>query len=412
MTRNAQHHGHEQKKQMAYSKNKTIWPRIRSLVMFLTSLVLVGAICFGVYQFVDNQFFYMEETDDPKEVTVEIKSGWGTSRIAFALYGDNPDNQLIRSKALFKVYVDFVGKGKKLRAGTYTFHQGDSLEKIVSKIAGGDSVQAKALKFTLTEGMTVEDMAYRLKAEGVIGNVDDFLSLCRSGKGFEELDIPPQSPSKPRNYFLEGYLFPDTYEVYEGTDVDSVIKMLVMQFHTIMEASYYERMEELGMTQFDIITMASIIEKEAQTDDFKRVSAVLHNRLGADMYLQSDATIRYELDVSTINLTRQQLEKDSAYNTHTNKGLPAGPICNPGKKAIEAALYPDPEMIEEQYLYFTLKEPESGQLVFTKTLEEHNDQVEKYKVLWEEYDRKHENEDRAAAGMASASEATTSDAVE
>lgn len=402
----------KQREQQTTAKTKRVWPKIRSLVMFLVSFCIVFGICFGVYRFVNKEFFSIEEVENPKEITVEIKSGWGTSRIAAALYGDNPDNQLIRSKALFKVYVDFVGKGKKLRAGTYTFQQGDSLAKIVSKIAGGDSVQAKALKFTLTEGMTVEDMAYRLRADDIIDGVDEFLALCRSGQGFEELDIPPQSANKPRNYFLEGYLFPDTYEVYEGTDVNSVIKMLVMQFHTVMEASYYERMEELEMTQFDIITMASIIEKEAQTDDFKKVSAVLHNRLAADMYLQSDATIRYELDVSTINLTKQQLEKDSSYNTHTNKGLPAGPICNPGKAAIEAALYPDQEMIEEQYLYFTLKEPESGQLAFTKTLEEHNEQVEKYRVLWEEYDRNRANENPTETGETNTNEATPSGAVE
>lgn len=372
-------------------KSKKIWTKLRPVAMIVLSFAIVAVICFGVYNYVMTNYLRPVSVKNTNEITVEIKSGWGTSRIANALYGDSDENRLIRSKAMFKVYVDFVGKGKKMRAGTYTFKQGDSLPEIVSKIAGGNSIQARSIKFTLTEGMTVEDMADRLVLDGVLPSTTEFLALCKTGAGFEAFDIPVDSSTSQRHYALEGYLFPDTYEVYEGTPIQEVIERLLLRFNGVMEASYYERMEELDMTQDQIITMASIIEKEAQTDDFTKVSAVLHNRLKSDIPLQSDATIRYELDVSTISLTKEQLAKESPYNTHLNKGLPIGPICNPGKAAIEAALYPDQTMLDENYLYFTLMEPTSGRLVFTKTLEEHNQEVQKYKALWEEYDRQQGN---------------------
>lgn len=377
------------------SKAKKIWIKIRPVAVVVLSFVIVAVICFGVYNKIMAKYLKPITVKNQNEITVEIKSGWGTSRIANALYGDSEDNRLIQSKAMFKVYVDFVGKGKKMRAGTYTFNQGDSLPEIVSKIAGGNSIQARSIKFTLTEGMTVEDMAERLVLDGAISSTDEFLALCKTGAGFEGFDIPEDSLGQ-RHYALEGYLFPDTYEVYEGTPIQEVVERLLLRFNGVMEASYYERMEELDMTQDQIITMASIIEKEAQTDDFSKVSSVLHNRLKNDIPLQSDATIRYELDVSTISLTKEQLAKESPYNTHLHKGLPIGPICNPGKAAIEAALYPDQTLLDENYLYFTLTEPTSGRLVFTKTLEEHNEEVQKYKFLWEEYDRAQGNIPAAA----------------
>ena len=150
------------------------------------------------------------------------------------------------------------------------------------------------------------------------------------------------------------------------------------------------------MDMDEVITLASIIEKEGLRASFSKVSAVFHNRLKENMSLGSDVTVQYALGIKRLVLTQSELDTDSAYNTYRIKGLPVGAICNPGDAAIEAALYPDGDYLEEGYLYFALTDPETGELAFTKTLEEHNEVVKQYRPLWEAYDKK--NQQTAAGG--------------
>lgn len=140
------------------------------------------------------------------------------------------------------------------------------------------------------------------------------------------------------------------------------------------------------MTMDDVLTLASMIEREAKTADFAKVSAVFHNRLAQDMTLGSDVTIKYYLNSEKMALTDSDLSVESAYNTYRNKGLPVGPICNPSTDAIVAALYPDEQYRQQGYLYFCSKDPNSGELYFSKTLEEHEAAVAQYRPLWIEYD--------------------------
>ncbi len=133
--------------------------------------------------------------------------------------------------------------------------------------------------------------------------------------------------------------------------------------------------------------MASMIEKEAKTDDFTKVSAVFHNRLKLDMKLDSDVTLKYYSGSKKMALPNSELGVASPYNTYMNKGLPIGPVCSPSKAAIKAALYPDEAFVAEQYLYFTSASPQEGTLVFNKTLAEHEAAAAKYWPLWEQYDK-------------------------
>jgi UPF0755 protein len=137
-----------------------------------------------------------------------------------------------------------------------------------------------------------------------------------------------------------------------------------------------------------VLTLASMIEKEAKASDFTKVSAVFHNRLKEGMKLESDVTIHYITGVRKMALTDSDLTQDSPYNTYRVSGLPAGPICNPSAEAIRAALYPDESMINEKYLFFCAKEPESGELYFSKTLDQHKRAVEAYSGFWKQYDEK------------------------
>ena len=140
------------------------------------------------------------------------------------------------------------------------------------------------------------------------------------------------------------------------------------------------------MTIDEVITLASIIEKEAKTADFAKVSAVFHNRIDRDQRLESCATIQYFKNERKLVWTTEELREDSPYNTYLYSGLPVGPICNPSKNAIEAALYPDEQMMEEGYLFFCLGDPDTGELLFAKTLEEHERNKAEYEPLWEAHD--------------------------
>ena len=167
---------------------------------------------------------------------------------------------------------------------------------------------------------------------------------------------------------------------------EEIIRKLLSQTEAAFPVELQDRAEELGLTMDQTLTLASLIEKEAKESDFARVSAVFHNRLKANMRLESDVTIHYITGIRKMALADSDLTVSSPYNTYQVNGLPVGPICNPSPAAIRAALYPDETMIAEKYLYFCAKEPESGELYFSKTLDQHRRAVEAYAPKWQQYD--------------------------
>ncbi|MEG1859734.1 MAG: endolytic transglycosylase MltG, partial [Christensenellaceae bacterium] len=232
---------------------------------------------------------------------------------------------------------------------------------------------------------------------GLLKKPDKYLEIIKNGEEFANkydfvaavVQSNADSQEK-RLYALEGYLFPDTYEYFTDATEEEIIDKQLKRFNEIFTPEYYERAKELGMSVDQVVTMASIIEKEAKKEDFAKVSAVFHNRLKKDMALQSDATIIYALGIKDrINLTEAEINTDSPYNTRLHKGLPIGPIGNPGKAAIEAALYPDEELMKEgeEYLYFLLMDPQKGNLLFTQSYDEFLAAKEEYKGLWEAADK-------------------------
>ena len=372
-----------------------VWRAVRPLLVFLIS----AGICVGVFMFaftkVEDKLFSPVDINDATPIEITISSGSGASSIAKKLYeagGVDEDGNLIApglisSKAVFKVYVDFTGKSSKLKAGTYILSRNMDIEQIVDVICEGNPPRS-TLKLVITEGMTVEDIAEKLVSLGVLKAESEFLNLCKTGEAFKDdysfvADIPVNS-AQARDYALEGYLFPDTYEIYSDESAESIIGRMLTRFSQIITDEYKMRAAELNMSLDDVITLASLIEKEARhEDDFTRVSAVFHLRLEKGMKLQSDAPLKYIFHTSgVLTFTAEQMADTSLYNTHVYEGLPLGPIANPGKKAIEAALYPDEEYMEEEYLYFCLKDSETGELVYAKTLEEHNANVAEYSGSW------------------------------
>ena len=360
------------------------WFFIRPFAIFLISAALVvGGIAIAI-NYVFNEYILPVDINDPTPITVVIENASSAATIAKVLYEACGEGQegLIANKAVFKIYVDFIGKASKLKAGTYVLSKNMDIPQIVDELCKGNPAKS-TIRFTITEGSTVEDIADTLVKAGVLTDSSEFLTLCREASEFDTFSFIkeiPVNPEQARDYEMEGYLFPDTYDVFEDSSAETVITKLLLRFHEIFTDDYIERAKELNMTIDDVITLASMIEKEAKTPDFKKVSAVFHNRLDKDDALGSDAGIQYIYKEKTLLFTDEQLTNPSLYNTRLHKGLPLGPIANPGKAAIEAALYPDETFMEQGYYYFCLKDPETGELVYAKTLNEHEKNVENTRV--------------------------------
>lgn len=371
---------------------KRAWRRCRPLVVLLLSLGICITILAVGANIAFQKLFAPVDENDATPVTVTIPSSSGASSIARILYEaggtDEEGNQLpglISSKTVFKIYADFTGKTSKLKAGTYVLSRNMDIGEILDIICKGNPPRT-TLRLTISEGMTVEGIAEKLVSLGVLSDAEEFLSLCRTGEKFDNAFLAdiPKNPEQARNYVLEGYLFPDTYEIYTDESAESIISRLLRRFAEVYKEEYAARAEELGMTMDEVITLASLIEKEAKVDsDFAKVSAVFHNRLEAGMKLQSDAPLKYIFKTTdTLTYTEAQMQDPSLYNTHVHEGLPLGPICNPGERAILAALYPNEDYVSEGFLYFCLMDPTTGENAYAKTLEEHNENVERYKDLW------------------------------
>ena len=362
-----------------------LWKGLRPVLVALAVIVLTIGICSTVWNKLYGEFAAPVDEQDPSEYTFEITSGQSLNRVA-----SNLENAgLIRSKTVFKYYCDFAGMGQKIQVGTYALRRDMTMSDIAERLTAGDG-NPLVRDITLIPGESVEEFAARLVKDGVLESADRFLELCRSGQDFRDYyyiaDVLSGGTAASRKYVLEGYLAPDTYEVYTDATEETLIRKLLSQTEAVFPLEYQEQAESMGMTMDQILTLASMIEKEAKTQDFPRVSAVFHNRLKAGMKLESDVTIHYITGVRRMALTDADLGAANAFNTYRYKGLPPGPICNPSAAAIRAALYPDSTLVAEKYLYFCAKEPESGQLYFSRTLEEHQRAVAAYSPLWKQYD--------------------------
>ena len=362
-----------------------LWHILRPVLVALTVFVLVVGIGMTVWNKLYGSFLAPVDEADAQEYTFEINSGDSLNRVATRL----EEAGLIRSKTVFKYYCDFAGMGQKIQAGTYDIKKNMEMTEIADLLTTGDG-NPLVRNITLIPGETVEDFAARLVRTGVLENADSFLAKCRDGKAFREYyyveDVLTSGKPEKRKYVLEGYLAPNTYEVYVTATEEEIIRKLLSQTEAAFSVENQERAEELGMTMDQVLTLASMIEKEAKESDFDKVSAVFHNRLAEGMKLESDVTIHYITGVRKMALSDKDISLDDPYYTYKVTGLPLGPICNPSVKAIQAALYPDQKMINEKYLYFCAKEPESGELYFSKTLDQHKRAVEIYAPYWQKYD--------------------------
>ena len=283
-------------------------------------------------------------------VTVPAGASFGAAVDSLARSG------VISSPKLFGFYASARGRDRELKAGTYVFQPGTSWNGVLDALTRG-----KGLVHTVTipEGFSLASIAQLIgralsvPPESVIAASSDTALRYR-------LDVPTPT--------LEGYLFPDTYTFAEGTSPSEAIRTLVGRFEQVWKPEWDARLQELTMSRHDIVTLASIIEKEARLAEERPViSAVYHNRLRIGMLLQADPTVQYALGKHVDRVLYKDLEVDSRYNTYKHVGLPPGPIASPGAASIEAALYP----AKVPYLFF-VAHPD-GHHEFRQTFSEHTE---------------------------------------
>ena len=363
-----------------------IWHILRPVLIVITSLLIVFGVVSTVYGVVNDKFLSPVDPGDQTEIAFTVENGNSLTRVS-----NNLESQgLIKSRTFFKYYCDFAGLGQKIQAGDYMIKKSMSMFEIADLLTTGDGKPITA-NITIIPGTTIENIAAALKEKGIFQDTTEFLALCKTGEGvtdyyFIQDELKVERVGE-RKYLLEGYLAPNTYEIYTDATPLQIVKKLLDQTDKVFSAEWQDRATELDLTMDELITLASMIEKEAKKADFAKVSAVFHNRLKQGMKLQSDPTIHYVTGERRMSLRNSDLAVESPYNTYLYAGLPLGPICNPSAEAINAALYPDESYVAEKYLYFRSKDPNTGELHFSRTLEEHNRAVEIYAPLWQAYDQ-------------------------
>lgn len=366
-----------------------IWSYFRPFVVIICSLAIALFLAYAVGSKFINKYLLPVDPNDPTPITITIPKGSGASSIAKILYEACGEDEpgLIPHKAVFKIYVDFIGKSSRLQAGTYILSKNMSIPEIVDVICKGNPPRP-TVTITIAEGLTLDAIADKLVEYRLFESPDRFLELCKTGEAFVDehpfvADIPvTNDKGESRQYALEGYLFPDTYDVYSDSSEEDIINKMLSRFEAIFIDDYDKRAKELGLSMDDVVILASLIEKEAKPFDFSKVSAVFKNRLSIDMPLGSDASLEYIFRTGELSLTQEQLSNPTPYNTHIYAGLPLGPVASPGVNAIKAALYPDEQYIAEEFLYFCLMDSDTGALVFAKTLSEHQKNIALYSPKW------------------------------
>ena len=261
------------------------------------------------------------------------------------------DAGIIKYKGLFELYCSVSHAKTKIDPGTYELSTNYDYRALVKKMQVGSGAMVTT-KVTIPEGYTMEQIFHKLEDENVCSYDDLMDAAANYSYNYSFIDQSMQGDAKR----LEGFLFPDTYEFYQGMQASSAINKFLENFHDRITAEMLEKADERGMTMQEVVTVASMIEKEAANDDERAmIAAVIYNRIEAGMPLQIDSTIMYVLPEHKDVLTVEDTKIDSPYNTYQNKGLPPTPIANPGLASIKATLSP----ASTQALYYAL-DAESG----------------------------------------------------
>ena len=293
----------------------------------------------------------LEEPPEPIQVTVPAGATFD------AVLDTLLERGVLDGGRSFRFYARLTGADRQIRSGSYALVPGAPRSEILETLTSG---RVMTFGMTIPEGFTIADMVLRV-AETVERPADIVRAELTDPNAHQRWDVPGPG--------LEGYLFPDTYHFAKGVALDVVIKTMVERYRAAWTPGRLARLEELGMSENRLVTLASIIQAEARrVEEMPTISAVYHNRLRLGYLLQADPTVLYALGGRRERLLFAAIDSvaDNPYNTYTQRGLPPGPIAAPGEAAIHAALYP----ADLSYLYFVARP--DGTHIFTNSLEEHN----------------------------------------
>ena len=337
----------------------SLMSRFRGLGAVFLALALTAV---GVRTYLQSDVAGLSGTVTGPPTVVYIKPKTGVQEIAQTLR----DAGVIQSRWTFLLLAYMQGSLTRLQAGEYEFSHGVSILEILRKLEAGRIVTHLV---TIPEGFTAQDIA-RLLAGERLADADRFIALVKDAKFAEGVGVPAPT--------LEGYLFPDTYRLTRGMGEEEILRIMVARFRQTAPKNIDEQAQRLGLDAHSLVTLASLIEKEAKLNSERPlVAGVFYNRLRRNMPLQSDPTAVYGAAGPRHKITRRDLHRRSPYNTYLKAGLPPGPIANPGLASLKAALNP----ARTSFLYFVAKN--DGSHFFSRTLEQHAQAVRKYQTRGE-----------------------------
>jgi UPF0755 protein len=325
-------------------------------ILLILIFLFIGAT--GIYL---NIVTYAQKPPNtaPVEQLVVVQSGQGFKALSTLLYQEG----MILHPVKFRLFARIKGYDKRIKAGEYMFSSAMTPKKILETMVDG---KVYLHRLTIPEGYNLRQVAQTVETAGLASEAD-FLKAATDPDLVHANGIDAQT--------FEGYLFPDTYYFPRSATSENIITTMVKQFWSVFKPEWKEQTKTLGMTIHQVITLASIIEKEtAVAAERPIISSVFHNRLKRNMRLESDPTVIYGMGDYNGNITRKDLESPTRYNTYTMKGLPPGPISNTGAKAIEATLYP----ADTKFLYFVSKNDRTHH--FSTNFTDHNRAVRKYQL--------------------------------
>ncbi len=326
--------------------------------------LLISLLVFALLGVAGFFFWYANQLEpiapaEVKPVIIKVGSGMTTGSIADQLIEKN----LIRNRTVFLLAARQAGLDKSLQAGEYSFSRNMSVSRIIEIMAKGITVYAE---FTVPEGFTVPQIATLLEAKG-LARKERFLSLAKHYSPFDQ-----SSQRADVGYRAEGFLFPDTYRISRGASEEMIMQIMGREFLRQFTPEMQKKAEMLGLTAYEAIILASLIEREVQLAKERPMAArVFLNRIKLEMPLQSCATIQYILGYPKEELTIADTQLPSPYNTYLHPGMPPGPVANPGLSSIQAALNP----AEGDWLYFVV-DGKTGGHRFSRTLAEHEAAIE------------------------------------
>lgn len=349
---------------------------VRKIVYILTIgiLIIAGILAISGYNYV-NAGLKPLDRNDKKLVQVEVPSGSSNRQIGDIL----EEEEVIRDGMVFNFYTKFKNL-TNFQAGYYQFSPNMTLDQISKELQQGGSAEPldDASKLTIPEGYDVDQIA-SLIAKKTDFKKEDFIKVMKDEKFFDQLKsqysdlLTDAGNAKDVRYRLEGYLFPATYNVHKNRSLEDLVTQMVDTTNQIL-TPYYSQIKEKGLNVQEVMTLASLVEKEGVTQsDRKKIAQVFFNRIEAQMPLQSDISILYALGEHKELVTYKDTEVDSPYNLYTNSGYGPGPFDNPSQEAILAVLDPT-----ETEAYYFVADISTGKVYYAKTYEEHMELVEKY----------------------------------